>query len=425
MRSSLLMALLLAGCTAPNSGDAADPARREVTLPSPSSWNASLVLDQQPTGIWTVKPMQVFEQYACPEVVALDDLGRCHVLVSYSGKWTPVTTLSDGTWLGGLCQGDVAPEVPGPELYTGGKRGNLYQVVAHREGVLSSRRIAYLPGLEIHTLIATDLDRSRPGDELIAFTRPGGLYRLTPPADGLGEFDVELVEELDGRIRDAVVLPTAAGSVPELATLSRAGRLALLRWEATGPRWETVFERAMGMGRLCLAPGSTAERLLLYSTCDDGTVWRHERVDGSWSSELIYAGPQGPRGIAVGRFHEDPDVESVAVFGYSARVELLTRGPAGWELETLFVDRDKGHWLSVAELDGRNGTDELVLSGYGARVVLLARPPGYALPGVLTETPDEPDAASPEPGSSEPEPGSSDPEPSASEPEPSAGAPAP
>jgi len=129
-------------------------------------------------------------------------------------------------------------------------------------------------------------------------------------------------------------------------------------------------------------------------------------VDDSWSSELIYAGPQGPRGIAVGRFHEDPDLESVAVFGYSARVELLTRGPAGWELETLFVDRDKGHWLTVAELDGRNGTDELVLSGYGARVVLLARPPGYALPGVLTEAPDEPEEAAPEQGSDDPEQGS-------------------
>ena len=67
----------------------------------------------------------------------------------------------------------------------------------------------------------------------------------------------------------------------------------------------------------------------------------------------------------------------MAIFGYSKNVELLTRTDDGWQAETLFEDRDKGHWLSAAELDGRNGTDEILLSGYGARIVLLSRPPGY------------------------------------------------
>jgi hypothetical protein len=90
----------------------------------------------------------------------------------------------------------------------------------------------------------------------------------------------------------------------------------------------------------------------------------------------VHVGPQGPRGLAAGRFHADPELESLALFGYSREVVLLTRRDGGWESEILFVDRDKGHWLSVAELDGRNETDEILLSGYGARVVLLARPPG-------------------------------------------------
>lgn len=34
--------------------------------------------------------------------------------------------------------------------------------------------------------------------------------------------------------------------------------------------------------------------------------------------------------------------------------------------------------MCAGELDGRNGTDELVVTGYGGRIVLLARPPGYA-----------------------------------------------
>jgi hypothetical protein len=143
----------------------------------------------------------------------------------------------------------------------------------------------------------------------------------------------------------------------------------------------------MGRGRLALAPRSDLDApAVIYSTADDGSVWRHERPEpGVWRSEAIFLGPQGPRGIVAGRFHADPEVESVALFGYSKRVQLLSRRAGGeWSAEDLFVDRGKGHWLAAGELDGRNGTDEIVLSGYGARIVMLARPPGYGL-DVLTD----------------------------------------
>jgi hypothetical protein len=131
-----------------------------------------------------------------------------------------------------------------------------------------------------------------------------------------------------------------------------------------------------------------------YSTAEDGTIWRHFRLaedapGAPLRSEVIYAGPQGPRGIAAGRFQADDESETVAVFGYSGRVELLSRPESGvgpWEVETLFSDRAAGHWLSTAELDGRNATDELVLCGYSGRVVLLARPPGYGLEDVAVGT---------------------------------------
>ncbi len=90
--------------------------------------------------------------------------------------------------------------------------------------------------------------------------------------------------------------------------------------------------------------------------------------------------------VAAGRFDADPQAETVAVFGYGGRVQLLTRRPGmAWEARTLFEDIDRGHWLAAAELDGRNGTDELLCTGYSGRIVLLARPPGYALPGTATD----------------------------------------
>jgi hypothetical protein len=114
-------------------------------------------------------------------------------------------------------------------------------------------------------------------------------------------------------------------------------------------------------------------------------VYRHERTGAdTWQSELIYSGPQGMRGVAAGRFDADPKVETIALFGYSKKIEILTRGVEGWRVETAFEDRDKGHWIAAGELDGRNGTDELVASGYGGRIVLLSRPPGFGQAKVLS-----------------------------------------
>lgn len=380
-----LVGLLLVSCAAlsreePQPRAAEDPARAEVRLESRSAdWNASLLLDSAPTGIWTVGAYDVFPQYGSPDVVGLDDLGRCHVLVSYSGKWTPVTRVHDGSWLGGLAHADVDPRVPGQELYVGSQSGNLYQLVPLRDGRIDDRWIAHFPGREVHTVVGGELDRQE-GAELLVFTSPGGLWRVSPDGEH-GRFRSVLLEELDGRVRDATLLPPDARGRRAIATVSRAGALALLHLEEGGPRWETVHQEPMGMGRLALRPAALGEALVLYTTLDDGRVLRHERGPSGWSVELVHAGPQGPRGVAAGRFAADPRQETIAIFGYSREVQLLTRRERGWDVETLFVDRGPGHWLARAELDGRNATDELLASGYGARIVLLARPPGYGRPG--------------------------------------------
>ena len=135
----------------------------------------------------------------------------------------------------------------------------------------------------------------------------------------------------------------------------------------------------MGKGRIALRPESTAANTVLYTTHDDGRILRHARpASGRWVTETIYLGPQGPRGIAAGRFFADPKVESIAIYGYSGRVEILSRrGDGSWSAETVLKDPDKGHWIAVCEVDGRNATQELVASGFAGRIVLLARPVGY------------------------------------------------
>lgn len=391
----LAAGLAAAGCIAQDTADAtfqapaptpagADPTKAEVPLPALGGWRGTLVVDQAPVGIWTVMAMDVFPQFGCDDIAALDDKGRFHAFWSYSGKWTPVTTVHDGKWLGGLAQADVDPRVPGREIYVGSQNGNVWQITQHLETFLDCRLVAQLPGCEVHTLVAGDFDPRREGAELLVFTRPGALHELAPRRDGLDGFTSELLQPLEGRIRDALVLPGTEGP-PRVATVGRHGKVETLRIGSAGPEWHTVHEVAMGAGRLALKPRAAGEALVLYSVTDDGRVFRHEEeARDRWRTELVYAGPQGHRGCAAGRFDADPAVETVAVFGYSRQVELLTRQNGVWTVETLFVDREPGHWLAAGELDGRNGTDELIASGYSGRVVLLARPPGYGHAGVLT-----------------------------------------
>ncbi|MDF1799828.1 MAG: hypothetical protein P1V81_11680 [Planctomycetota bacterium] len=363
-----------------------DPRQGEVLLPvEAEGWQASLIHDNDGVGIWTVESFPVFEEYACPEVIGLDDQGRAVVCVSYSGKWTPLPIIKDGVWLGGLEHGDLDARIDGSEVYTGGKAGHLYQVVPYPHGGMDYRRIADFPGCEIHTLVGGEVDASHEGPELLVFTRPGGLYRVS--ADGPdGTFRTVELDGLDGRVRDAVLLPkdpSRPNAAPAVAMVSRAGWLRVLHLAADGVRWSTVHEEPMGLGRISLGPGRAGAPYLLYSCLDDGRILRHApptSAGGEWTTELVHVGPQGPRGVTAGRFDPDPAVETVAIFGYGRKAQLLRRAPGeDWTVETLFVDLDKGHWLARAEVDGRNTTDELVLSGYSGRITLLARTPGTGL----------------------------------------------
>lgn len=355
-----------------------NPALAEVPLPAKAGWNATLVLDNNGVGIWTVEALQVFSQTGTLEIVGLDDLGRVQVCSGYSGKWTPNTVVSDGKWLGGLAHGDVDPRIAGAETYTGSQQGNLYQVVAWPHGILDYRLIAHLPGREIHTIVAGEPDEAHRGPELIVFTRPGGVFRVTPTGKD-GTFETKQLMDYDGRVRQALVLPHAKSETPAIVTVSHNGRLELLRLTKTGPKWRTLYEDAMGLGRVALKPTPVGQPLVLYTTHDDGRILRHQQRKGEdWSTETIYLGPQGPRGVVAGCFGESSDIETIATFGYSKNVELLTRTTNGWRAEIIFEDTDKGHWLATAEMDGRNNAREIITSGYSGRMVLLARPPGFA-----------------------------------------------
>jgi hypothetical protein len=350
---------------------ASNPASPELStdLVVAGDWRALTALDLGATGIWTVEPIDLLPQCGGPEVIALDDAGRCHVLVQYATRWTDLQACNDGSWLGGIAFGDLDPRVPGVELYVGAESGHVYQVQPNPEGTVDQRLIASLDGEEVHALIAIE-------GELLAFTTPGTLWRMRPSAS-TARFDARRSETTTGRVRDVERLADG-----RIALVSRAGELVVRTPGEKAPS-EVVLRAASGLGRV-----AAGARGVLYATTDDGVVWRCEPGTGGWKNEIVYAGPPGLRGIAVGHFSEPAPSEELALFGYSARVELLSRGADGsWSVRTIFTDREKGHWLAAGELDGRNSTDELVGSGYGGRVFVLARPAGYGLNGAALSSP--------------------------------------
>jgi hypothetical protein len=363
----------------------ADPAGGEVALPAHGLWKASLVYESD-VGIWTVGTFKCFPGFGCPEVYGLDDKGRFTILASYAGRWTPYQTVEDREWLGAVSFLDLDPRRTGDEIYTAGKKGNLYQIQAHREGGFDCNLIARFPGQEIHTLIGGDLLPSRPGRELLAFAALGDVYEILPGKEPGAGFETSRLERVPGRVRDALVLPAAEGRAPWIAGACRSGEVLLLRMTGQALEQHVALKEPMGLGRIARRRTPPGAPNVLYVSRDDGVILRlEERGPDDYAREVIYAGPQGPRGIAAGRFDADAATETVAVFGYSGRVEVLARrGGAKWSVEVVFEDEDKGHWLAAAELDGRNGTDELVGSGYAGRIFLLSRPPGYGLEHVAT-----------------------------------------
>ncbi|MBI5852721.1 MAG: ABC transporter substrate-binding protein [Planctomycetes bacterium] len=384
LRSFAVVSLAVSGALAQTVAANGKPTDGEVPLACAPDWTAFLVHDAG-AGIWTVKSFDVLPWYGCPEIVGMDDKGRCTILSSYSGKWTPNDTVFDGQWLAPVGHADVDPRREGKELYVGGKSGNLYQLALRGEHEWDKLEIAHWTE-EIHTIVAGELRPERPGAELVAFLKNGDVFELV--AGGAQGFASQRLGTLPGRVRDAVVVPgREAGAAPRIVTVSRAGEVAMIELRGDGLARTVMLQEPMGFGRVARRPPRAGRGEVFYITRDDGLVLRlEERADGSFARNEVYAGPQGLRGVAAGRFTNDPTDECVAVFGYSARVQLLVRkGEGPWHVSDLFTDLDRGHWLDVAELDGRNGTDELIASGYGGRIVLLARPPGYALGGVATD----------------------------------------
>ncbi|MBL8754537.1 MAG: ABC transporter substrate-binding protein, partial [Planctomycetes bacterium] len=357
-------------------------------LPSGDGWRAEKI-HHADSGIWYAHVDKVVDSYGANEVICADDKGRFVLLTVYSGQWTAHAVTCDGQWLAPTRSADVDPRVPGRELYAAGKGGSVFQVTLRPQPfarfALESREIGHAGGEEFHAIVAADL---QPGgaQELLAFAISGAVLQLVPGRDG-DAFTTTQVARLPGRVRDVVVVPMGE-QAPAAFGVSRSGDVVRMQFDGDRLRTDVVAHEDCGLGRIAVGKGAAR---VLYVTRDDGVVVRLQQdAAGAWSRSAIYAGEQGLRGIASGRFFADGR-EAVAVYGYDQVVRMLSRrGDGPWQVETVLATAQKGHWLAVGELDGRNGTDELVATGFDGQVLLLSRPFGYGLPGAAVPAAEPP-----------------------------------
>jgi hypothetical protein len=344
-----------------------------------TGWSLAPVQNRE-SGVWYLKLADVVDPLGGLELLAGDDRGAFVLYTCYSGNWTAHECTPDGQWLAPTGPVDVDPRVPGREMYAGGKGGSLHQITLRDQPfarfVPESREIGHVAGAEFHCVVAADLAPT-PGDELLAFSVDGRAFAVEPDGPG-GAFLVRQVADTGGRVRDVVVVVGAEG--PTMYGVSRCGDFLAMRRTGDGLTVKTLLREDNGLGRIAQAPGRPG---VFYLTRDDGVLLRVAvAADGTVAREVVLVTDMGLRGVAAGRFFADGR-EAVAVYGYGKKVLLASRGEgAAWQAEEIYVGGQKGHWLVAGELDGRNGTDELVLAGFDGEVAVLAREVGYGLDGV-------------------------------------------
>ncbi len=352
-------------------------------VPAAAGWQAHTI-HQSDGGIWYAHVDKVIDYFGPNEILAADDKGRFLLLSVYSGQWTAHACTPDGLWLAPSHSADVDPRVPGREMYAAGRAGSIHRITVRPQPFakfsLETVEIGHVGGEEFHTVLAAELLPEQPGAELLVFAISGAVYRLV--AEGPDHaFTLTKVADVAGRVRDAVIVPAAAaGQAPWILGVSRAGDLLRMRLTAAGLEHRVLLHEDCGLGRMALSPTVPG---VCYVTRDDGLLLRVEiSAEGNVARQPMLATGQGLRGVAAGRFHADGR-EAVACYGYGKVVQLVTRNDDGtFAVEDLYTGAQQGHWLVTGELDGRNGTDELVATGFDGAMVLLSRKPGYGLPGV-------------------------------------------
>ena len=135
---------------------AEDPAKGEVPMPGAApGWDAFHLFTSDTWRLHCVAGARLTREFGSPQVVVLDEKGRCIILQADSGKWLPTVVVEDGKASSAWAHGDLDPRVDREEVYVGGGSGTIYQVVV-RDRKWTSTPVASAPGVPWSKLLIDD-----------------------------------------------------------------------------------------------------------------------------------------------------------------------------------------------------------------------------------------------------------------------------
>jgi hypothetical protein len=293
------------------------------------------------------------------EIVAVSITGEVHLVRRQGKSWQAEVIAKAGGELIQCAVGDVDPRAPGNEIVAvgmvsgtedDGGPGAAYVVSRTGEGW----RIApvFTDDALLHGVCVGDLDRERPGREILAVGFSGRATLVFAEGEA---WSGETVADLEGAGKNAVLFREGA------AVATGAGKILHVRKSEGG--WETeVFDEAeVGQARL----GTDGTRLL--AARDDGALglWANgDRAD-------IHKEGKKLRGAVLADLDPDsPGVEAACV-GYEMRMTVLFAEEGGWRAKTVFTDTARFHHLASGELLVEGRGRELVGCGYSKRLVVV------------------------------------------------------
>lgn len=298
----------------------------------------------------------------------------------------------NGAGLTGLAIADVDPSMPGEEIYAGGylpgwegaeRGGGVYQIVVTRSsGARAHVRQVYSGDAYVHSIERVAAQRDGDPVRLLISTYGGEIRSLTP-SSGDAPWDNRLLFALprsddpeSNHAKDAAFLKSAAGRpAHEVLIAYRSGRLLFLDLDRPDLA-RAIHEEPGGLARVTADANGGAYvigytgRVLHFHR--DGDGFRYDAIDDEGVDS-------GLRGIVRGRFPTPHGgVAHLALYGYHKQCRVLNPKCVGlvadytqMDVDTIYVDAERGHALEAADIVSGNDADELLLGGASKQVTLL------------------------------------------------------
>jgi len=353
------------------------------------------------------------------EIAVAGHSGRVTLLRRRAARRRSSVLLEEGAPLHGLAAGELDGR-PGLELAVCGASGRLTVLRREAKRVLGPQagdwlaEVALDLGIGIGGCAVGDLLAERPGDEIVAVSKDGGVHLMHREKDGWhhalvhraeGELIQVAIGDVDPRSPGNEIIGVGVAEGRERS--GGSGAAVIVRRTSTGWSGERVFTAPALLHGACAFEGAA------FVTGYDRAVNRLRFLDGTWRAEKVVdlpgPGKQAlPTAAGVVIACRDGTLARVERAGDAFRLVVLDRrssgrsrlgtdgariivsdddgtlsivspreGGNGWSREGIYREFDLQRGAVLADLDPDSPGLEAATAGYEFKVTLLCRAGGH------------------------------------------------